>query len=154
MAKKDRDAAGSSEDGVRSRRSVQFKTDLGTEDAAAYLEALAVALRDGRLLVQAARESIDVPVASRVRLDVEAKSSRGARKSSVELRLNWPKRPEAPEQSVSSVGASATVGAADNVDVAPAEEKSPSKAADPTSDQADPESASPASSPIAAPDSE
>lgn len=154
MAKKDRDTADSSEDGPQSRRSVQFKTDLGTEDAAAYLEALAGALREGRLVVQTASESLEVPVASRVRLDIAAKSSRNARKSSVELRLNWPKRSEAPDQSIAPAGASAADGAADNDDAAPADDKAPSKAADPTADQAEPESENPSSSPTAAAGSE
>jgi amphi-Trp domain-containing protein len=115
MAKKGRDAASSIEDGAQPRRLVQFKANLGTEDAAAFLEALAGALRGGRLVVQASNDNIDVPVASRVRLDVEAKSSRSARKSSVELRLNWPKRDETPEQ---PPVASAVNGAADDEEVA------------------------------------
>jgi amphi-Trp domain-containing protein len=153
MAKKDRDIAGSAEDGARSRRTVQFKADLGTEDAAAYLEALAGALRDGRLVVQAASESIDVPVASRVRLDVAAKSSRNARRSSVELRLDWPRRVETPEQSISPGGAAEANGAAENDDVASAGDK-PAKAATATSVQAEPESEGPASSAAAVPGSE
>jgi len=107
MAKKDRDESSAAEDGPRTRRSAQFTADLRTEDAAAYLEALARALRDSRLVVQTASDSIDVRVAHRVGLDLEAKSSRSGKKSSIELRLDWTEPAETAKLFISSASAPA-----------------------------------------------
>lgn len=102
MAKKDRDESNSSEDAPRQRRSAQFTADLKTEDAATYLEALAQALRDTRIVVQTGNETLDVRVAPRLALGLEARSSRGAKKSSIELRLNWSEPYELPTLYISS----------------------------------------------------
>jgi amphi-Trp domain-containing protein len=164
MAKKDRDESSAPEDGPRTRRSAQFTADLRTEDAAAYLEALARALRNSRLVVQTASESIDVRVASRVGLDLEAKSSRGGKKSSIDLRLNWTEPAETAKLSISSASAPAANGAAeaaqdddddDMETVVSALDKAPTvDAAIAESDDEEPESQGAASSLIGTPGTE
>lgn len=93
MAKKDRDTTKD----ASQRRAASFSAELDTAEAAAYLEGLARDLRNNRLVVRDGTESLDVAVASRVGLDLEAKSARGGKKHSLRLRLNWSKRLEAPE---------------------------------------------------------
>jgi amphi-Trp domain-containing protein len=105
MAKKDRDESNSSE-AVRRRRASHFMASLKTEDAAAYLEGLAQALRDNRLVVQTPDETLDVRVGSRVSLEIDARSSRGGRRSSVELKLDWAEPDDVSALSISSGSAS------------------------------------------------
>jgi amphi-Trp domain-containing protein len=94
MAKKDRTGSGDSE--APKRRSAQLAADLTTIDVATYLEALAGSLRQNRLNVQGEDEAMDVPVGSRAALRLKAKSSRRARRTSLDLRLDWRERPDKP----------------------------------------------------------
>jgi amphi-Trp domain-containing protein len=91
MAKKDRD---STTKDASPRRAASFSAEVDTAEAAAYLEGLARDLRNNRLVVRDGAESLDVAVAPRVALDLEAKSARGGKKHSLKLRLNWSKRYE------------------------------------------------------------
>jgi amphi-Trp domain-containing protein len=92
MAKKDRDATNSAENGSTKRRSARYTAELNLEDAAAYLETMARALRENRLLVQADEKTLETLVAPRLTMDVEAKASRGGRRTSVDLSLKWKRR--------------------------------------------------------------
>lgn len=94
MAKKDGD---STIKDASSRRAASFSAELDTAEAAAYLEGLARDLRNNRLVVRDGAESLDVAVAPRVELELEAKSARRGKKHSLRLRLNWSKRLETPE---------------------------------------------------------
>ena len=90
MEKKDRDRSGSTQD--PKQRSVRHKAELTNEDAAASLEAIARALREGRLVVPGEDEILGVPLPPQLAIDIKAKSSRGARKTSLDLSLKWKDR--------------------------------------------------------------
>jgi amphi-Trp domain-containing protein len=129
MAKKDRD---STTKDASPRRAASFSAELDTAEAAAYLEGLARDLRNNRLVVRDGTESLDVAVASRVGLDLEAKSARGGKKHSLKLRLNWSKRFEAqggeesPDEEVAVESPEAAEPASEPIaEEAAAEENSP-----------------------------
>jgi amphi-Trp domain-containing protein len=89
MAKKDREKSPKQR---LERRSVSHSADLANADAAASLEVIARGLREGRLVVQGEDEILEVAVPPQLEIEVRAKSSRGARRTSLELSLTWKSR--------------------------------------------------------------
>ncbi len=95
LAKKDRDESGLLDVSSAKRRAARYTTEINIEDAAAYLEAIARALRENRLVVYTRERTLEAPVGPKLSLDVEAKTSRGGSKTSLELSLKWKERSEA-----------------------------------------------------------
>ncbi|HLG10991.1 MAG TPA: amphi-Trp domain-containing protein [Dehalococcoidia bacterium] len=124
MAKKARDESTSADNGSTKRRSARYTAEISIADAAAYLEAVAHALRENRLVVQADKKTLDALVAPRLTLDVAAKASRGGRRTSLDLSLRWKERydgssPAPPSESNSEESSAETA-------VSPAPEPPPS----------------------------
>lgn len=80
--------------------SVQYANVLPAEEVAAYLEALAGALRDQSILVQTNDETLEAAVGQSVVFDLEVKP--GEKKSSLRLRMRWEETPPEPELSITS----------------------------------------------------
>jgi amphi-Trp domain-containing protein len=77
------------EETVSKGNSVKFEADLDRSDAAAYVEALAQALRDGALTIESGSESLAVTVGASVRFEIEARNDDEKSKTSVEIEVTW-----------------------------------------------------------------
>jgi amphi-Trp domain-containing protein len=75
------------------KQSVEFASNLEPHGVAAYLEALAVGLRDGRVLIESGDKTLNLEVAPTVGIELEAETSEKG-KHSIEIKLEW--RIEAP----------------------------------------------------------
>jgi amphi-Trp domain-containing protein len=97
------------------KESLEFSGTVEPHAAAAYLEALARGLRDGRILIESGDKSLSLEVSSDVSLEFEAETNLEKGKSSVDLSLSWraalPVKEEAPPSLLIASGAA--VAAAD-----------------------------------------
>jgi amphi-Trp domain-containing protein len=96
MAKKNRSERAESGKGT----SAQYANVLPAEEVAAYLEALASALRSESILVQTNDETLEAAVGQSVEFDLDVKP--GEKKSSLRLRLSWEEPQTEPELSITS----------------------------------------------------
>jgi amphi-Trp domain-containing protein len=71
------------------KQSIEFTSGMRSEAAAAYLEALAAGLRAGHISLQSDTEAAHLEVPEEIVLELEARSSAGKGKSSIELGLSW-----------------------------------------------------------------
>ncbi|HWC30490.1 MAG TPA: amphi-Trp domain-containing protein [Dehalococcoidia bacterium] len=126
MAKKARD-----DSRYGSRQAARFTDDLDTEAAAAHLEAIAKALRDNRLIVEA-DETLDVLVGSRVLVDLKAQAKGGSGKASLEVSLRWNAPANPGTLSISSGATPDDEKLDDKKDDGPAEPQDSPETASPT----------------------
>jgi amphi-Trp domain-containing protein len=96
MAKKDRKDQG---------EEAHYSAQHTAEEAAAYIDSLAAALRKGSVMVETNGESLQVSVGPTLTMDMRARTS-GGKKSSIRFRMTWSEPEEAPVLSISSSGSS------------------------------------------------
>jgi amphi-Trp domain-containing protein len=95
------------------KETLEFSGSVEPHAAAAYLEALARGLRDGRILIESGDKSLSLETASEISLELEAETNPDKAKSSVEIALSWrivqPVAEEAPPSLLIASGATASV---------------------------------------------
>ena len=68
---------------------LKYEAQLDRGDAAAYMEALAQALRGGELTIESGNRSLTVALGPALRFELEAEHDEGKGTTSVEIELTW-----------------------------------------------------------------